>query len=89
MPSCYELLGRSFHIDLDDGIRWTRLEPPYSSAEAAIAVFDVMARGGLRLRVRGPAIVGNQGESGRIFAESYEGRVSKYPAPGRAFLNHI
>jgi len=66
MPSCYELLGRSFHIDLDDGIRWTRLEPPYSSAEAAIAVFDVMARGGLRLRVRGPAIVGNFG-GGRFF----------------------
>ena len=36
-----------------------------------------------------PAIVGNQGESGRIFAESDEGRVSKYPAPGRKFLNHI
>ena len=86
--SSYELLGRSFHIDMDDAVSWTRLEPPYSSAEAAIAVFDEMAKGGLRLRVRGPAIVGKK-ESGRIWAESFEGRVTKYAAPGRPFVNHI
>ena len=89
MSSSYELLGRSFHVDMDDSVTWVRLDPPYSTVEEAIAVFDEMAKGGLRLRVRGPAIVGKKGESGRIWAESFEGRVTKYAAPGRPFVVHI
>ena len=79
-------LGECFHVDAETAFGWSRLDPPFATLDAALAVFEVMSKGGQRLRVRGPAF----GKfTGTIYAESSaDGNVFRYPN-GRPFNNHI